>query len=245
MARQFIVKENEIVEKENNVFEIVSSEVKHIQVLRYNIGDSIVINSKVYEILKMTRNSITVKYLYENQYDRTEEIEVTLYIAFLKNEMMDYSIKKAVELGARRIVPFLSNNVVVKLDEKDLAKKKEKFTKIAIEAVKQCGRYDIPIIENIVKLDSLEEVVKENDVNIFAYEKESIGLKQTISKIKEDKKEIKKVGIIIGPEGGFTEAEYEKIKKFENVYSVSLGKRILRAETATISTISIIMYEFS
>ena len=85
VARQFIVEENEITEIEKNIFEILSQEVKHIQVLRYNIGDNIVINNKEYEIIKMTKKSIIVRYLQDVLNNSKRNIEVTLYIGFLKS----------------------------------------------------------------------------------------------------------------------------------------------------------------
>ena len=246
MARQFIVKEDEIVKIKDDLYEIISKEeVKHIQVLRYNLQDRIVINNKVYEVEKMTKSSIIVRYIEDSIQNEKSNIEVTLYQAFLKNEMMDLTIKKAVELGVHKIQPFFSNNVVVKLDlNKDREKKKEKLEKIVIEAVKQCGRTDIPEVLTFKKLEELDESISENEINILAYEKETISLKETIENIKRRKMDIKRIGIIVGPEGGFREEEIEKLKQIPNVYTVSLGLRILRAETASINLLSIVNYEF-
>ncbi len=245
MAKQFIVKEECIKQVEDNVYEIISSEVKHMQVLRYNVSDSVIINNKIYEIVKMTKNSIFVKYISDCMIKKNDEIEVILYQAFLKNEMMDLTVKKAVELGVSKILPFFSSNVVVRLnDENDISKKKEKLEKIVIEAVKQCGRQDIPTILDFASLNELKNILNENDINIIAYEKEKRPLKDVIIDIKNKKSNIKKIGIIIGPEGGFREEEIEKLKDSCNLYMVSLGDRILRAETAAINLISIIKYEF-
>lgn len=244
MARQFIVKENEITEIEKNIYEILSQEVKHIQVLRYNIGDNIVINNKEYEIIKMTKKSIIVRYIQDVLNNSKRNIEVTLYIGFLKNEMMDLSIKKSVELGVDKIVPFISKNVVVKLDEKEKIKKNEKLNKIAIEAVKQCGRSDIPKVELPIKLENIYEECATNDVNIFAYENEKESFKDIVNRIRNEKSNISKIGIIVGPEGGFAKDEYEKLNDLANVYCVSLGTRILRAETAVMNLLSIVNYEF-
>lgn len=244
MAKKFIVKENEIIKIEDNLFEIISDEVKHIQVLRYNIGDSIVINNKVFEITKMTKSSIFVKYMEDNIKKNKSIVKINLYMALIKNDMLDLSVKKATELGVDNINLFFSNNVVVKLDEKGSLKKKEKLEKTVIEAVKQCGRDDIPSLDIIGNVKDLENKLSSNDINFFAYEKEKDSLKDKIKYVKDNLEGISSIGIIVGPEGGFTKEEYETIKKFKNTLPVSLGERILRAETAAFNLISIITYEF-
>ena len=158
--------------------------------------------------------------------------------------MMDLAIKKAVELGVSRIVPFFSSNVVVKLnEEKDVIKKVEKLNKIVIDAVKQCGRNDIPKVENPIKLKDITEELVNNKFNIFAYEQEEKSIKDVLSNLKNESS-AKKIGVIVGPEGGFTQEEAKMLQENANVYSVSLGSRILRAETASMNLLSIINYEF-
>ena len=238
MARQFLVENKSIEKVDENLFKITGSEVKHIQVLRHNIGDNIKINSSIYEIIKMTKNEVYVK-LVKDKEIKKRNIEVTLYLAVLKNEMMELSIKKATELGVDKIVPFFSKNVVVNLDNKE-EKKLEKYKKIVSEAVKQCGRDTIPSIENFKTIEELD--FKNEDVVFMAYEKEKANFKEKVLVVKQ--KEIKKIGIIIGPEGGFDEKEVLKLRENKNMEVVGLGSRILRAETAAISMISVINYEF-
>lgn len=241
MARRFIVKDEDIVNRNSDVYEIYGDEVKHIQVLRFNVGEKIHINNGIYEIEKMTRESVVVKYLEDAQEVGVPTINTTLYMAFLKQDKMDYVVQKAVEVGIKRIVPFFSSNVIVKLDEKDRIKRKEKFQKIADEACKQCGRTDDVKIEEFLSFNELLDSVSSLDKALFAYEASNDSLRNELKEAKE--REFQNIGLIIGAEGGFTPKEAEELKKIENVGCVSLGTRILRAETAAINLLSIVMYE--
>ena len=242
MARRFIVSKNDIINIDENTIEIVGSEVKHIQVLRHNINDEIVINKYICKIEKMTRDSIVLKKIEESPRIGEPNINITLYLAYLKNDKMDFVIQKATELGIKRIVPFISKNVVVKLDDKLKQKRQEKFQKIANEACKQCGRSDIVEVTNILNFSELLKEVKESSICLFAYEKEeSTKLKDILSTC--DTFNVKDISLIIGAEGGFTEGEADSLKYLDNVKCISLGERILRAETAALSLLSVVMYE--
>ena len=153
---------------------------------------------------------------------------------------MDYLVQKAVEIGVKRIVPFFSKNVVVKLDEKSKVKRREKLQKIADEACKQCGRMDTVNIEEFLNFNELKDSLKEDKI-FFAYEASKDSLRREINDMKQ--RNINNIGIIIGAEGGFLESEAEELNKLDNVCCVSLGERILRAETAAINLLSILIYE--
>ncbi|MBR1884303.1 MAG: 16S rRNA (uracil(1498)-N(3))-methyltransferase [Clostridia bacterium] len=240
MARQFFVNSDDMIQDKSGIICISSSEAKHIQVLRHNVGDYIKVNGSIYEIVKMTSKDVYVKFVEKKENDSHSSINAIVYMAMLKNEMMELAVKKAVELGANEIIPFYSKNVVVKLDKEKEDKKYEKLNKIIIEAVKQCGRDDIPKLSSFKKLSEIDFSL--NDVNFLAYEKESSTFKDAIYEVKG--RNITSVGIIVGPEGGFESEEVNNIMKNENVKSVSLGSRILRAETATMNMLSIVLYEF-
>lgn len=260
MAKKFIVKEedmqiykNELEEKE--YIKIKGSEVKHIQVLRYNVADDIVVNNYNCKIIDIKKEYITLEILSITQKQGEPNINVNLYIGMLKGEKMDFVVQKATELGVSKIVPFLSRNVVVKLDDKAKIKKQEKYKKIVNEACKQCGRSDSVETQNIMNLKQLQKHINKEDITIFAYEKEIEKLYNVIYKIKEETKkqsekqeeikELKNVNVIIGPEGGFDIEEINTFKNSDlNISFVSLGERILRAETAVINLLSIVMYEF-
>ena len=242
MARRFIVNKEDIVVQSKSNIKIYGDEVKHIHVLRYNVDDEIVINKYICKILKMGRDYIELEILKNAPITGEPNVNLTLYIALLKSDKLDYTVQKAVELGVKTIIPFISNNVIVKLDEKASIKRKEKLQKIAIEACKQCGRTDEVEIKDIISFKQLLNSIKNNDINFFAYENESKKIHDILDSI--DKANKVNLSCIIGPEGGFTSDEASILGDSENVKMLSLGKRILRAETAAINMVSIIMYEF-
>lgn len=242
MARRFIVNEKDIKKIDDTKFEIFGSEVKHIQVNRKNIGDIIKLNDYECKIQSIKKESIILEIIKEIEKQGEPYINLTLYIALLKGEKMDLAIQKAVEIGVKKIVPFFCKNVVVKLKDSELLKKKERFQKISNEACKQCGRTDLAEISDILTFDDMLKDIKNQEAVFFAYEDSSVNLKDEISKY--DKKQLTNIACIIGPEGGFEQEEVDNISNKENVNNISLGRRILRAETAAISLCSILMYEF-
>lgn len=241
MARRFIVENDNINNIDDNTITIEGKEVKHIQVLRHNIGDEIIINDKIYSIIKMGREDITLKYKKEAPLIGIPKTNVVLYIALLKNDKLDFVIQKAVEIGVKKIVPFISSNTIVKLDEKGKIKRQEKLQKIADEACKQCGRMDTVEVENITSFDNMCKRLSENNTVLFAYEASTISLKEKLNDIK--KREYTNIGIIVGAEGGFTTKEAKELENIDNVECVSLGSRILRAETAALNLLSIVLFE--
>lgn len=242
MARRFIVDVKDIEEIEDNKILIKGTEVKHIQVLRHNINDEIIINEYICKILEMTRDTVLLEKIAISPKIGEPNINVHLYVALLKGDKMDFVIQKAVELGVKDIIPFISKNVVVKLDEKNKIKKQDKYQKQAIEACKQCGRSDTVNVEFIHEFNEVLSEVSNQNIVLFAYEKEdNKKLKDILSTC--DTFNVKDISIIVGAEGGFTEGEADALKYLENVECISLGTRILRAETAAINLVSIVMYE--
>ena len=241
MARRFIVSKKDIKYINEENFWIKGSEVKHIQVLRHNIDDEIVVNEYICKILQIKKDSIMLQKIKLAPEVGVPNIDLTLYIALLKGEKMDLVIQKAVELGCKKIVPFFSKNVVVKLDERSAKKRKEKFQVIADEACKQCGRTDrVEVLDFLSFMDILKNM-ENYDVNFFAYENE----KETIHSVMDNckKTRLKCISCVVGAEGGFTTDEAKSLKENPRVKCISLGSRILRAETAVFNIISIIMYE--
>lgn len=242
MARRFILNDKDITQLKDNQILIKGSEVKHIQVLRHNVNDEIIINEYICKIIKMDKDSIALEKIAISPKIGEPTINLNLYMAMLKGDKMDLVVQKAVELGVKYITPFISKNVVVKLDEKAKQKKQEKFQKIADEACKQCGRSDKVIVNGIIEFKEIYEKISNDSIAFFAYEKEENNtLKDILSTC--DTFNVKDLSIIVGAEGGFTEGEADALKYTENVECISLGSRILRAETAAINLISIIMYE--
>ena len=241
MARRFIVKEENIKKNKDNQIIISGEEVKHIQVLRKNIGDEIIINSGIYKIIQMKRDSILLEYIDDAPEVGIPISNITLYIALLKTDKLDFVVQKAVEIGVKKIVPFSSANVVVKLDDKAKSKRVEKLQKVADEACKQCGRTDTVVVEEIITFKEMKKKLENEKAVLFAYEASKDSLRKELNLIKENN--VEDISIIIGAEGGFTQTEAEELKQNPAVKCVSLGTRILRAETAALNLLSILIYE--
>lgn len=265
MARQFIFKNDDItkvdmaylndmlclhnIEKDeksilNELYKLTGEELKHIHVLRHNIGDNIIINNMNCNIVYMSKEIAIVNKLSDILEKGKPSINITLYPAFLKSDKMDYLVQKSVELGVTDIVPFFSKNTIVKLDEKDRLKRKEKLEKIAVEATKQCGRTDSVNVHEFVNFNDMLKIINKHDFCIFAYENETLNIKSVINNLKKENMIYKDIAVIVGPEGGFDTKEVEQLKSITNVHTVSLGERILRAETASMNLITILIYEF-
>lgn len=242
MARRFIVNEKDFELIDECNINIKGSEVKHIQVLRHNVDDEIIVNEYVCKILEIKKDSILLQKIKLAPKVGEPNVNLTLYLAMLKGEKMDFAIQKAVELGCKKIVPFFSKNVIVKLDDKAKKKRKEKLQIIANEACKQCGRTDLVEILDFLSLKEVMNNLENYDVTFFAYENEKESLHNIIDDVKNNR--VTHIACVIGPEGGFDIFEAEELLKIPNVKCVSLGSRILRAETAVYNLVSIIMYEF-
>lgn len=240
MSKRFITDNNNIM-KVDNIIEIVGDEVHHINVLRYKVGDTLYINEYEVMIEKISKDIIIGKIVGNMPQKGEPPVSITLLQSYLKSDKMEYVVQKAVELGAKSILPAISKNTVVKFDGKDKLKKKERLIKIAKEAVEQCGRTDSVFIDDIKDLRNVDFSVY--DIVIVCHESSNISLSKTIDKLKKSI-DIKNVAVVIGPEGGLDENEVKNILSFKNSFDVSLGERILRAETASFMILSILSYEF-
>ena len=243
---KFFVKNNQI---ENNIIQIVGTDVNHIKnVLRLKENDQIEIcdsdNQQNYlcEIEQIQDNSIKCSIINKIEKSRESNIKVTIFQGLPKSDKMELIIQKSVELGVYEITPVEMNRCVVKLNEKDKAKKIERWNKISEVAAKQCQRDIIPKINNTIKISELASIISQFDGVILAYEKaENYTIKQELQCLKE--KNAKNIGIVIGPEGGLEEKEVEILEE-NGAKVITLGKRILRTETVAFNVLSDIIYEF-
>ena len=165
--------------------------------------------------------------------------KIWLFQGLPKGDKMELIVQKAVELGVYGIVPFAAKRSVVRLDEKKAGKKQIRWQAIAKGAAEQSGRGLIPEVETVKTYAEALEFAKGLDVILVPYELEE-GMKATMSII-EAIRPGQSVGIFIGPEGGFEEQEIGQARNAGAV-PVTLGRRILRTETAGITTLSILMY---
>ena len=152
---------------------------------------------------------------------------------------MEWIIQKAVELGAYEIVPVRTKRAVVKLDEKKAEKKVSRWQAIAEAAAKQSGRGIIPEVHEVVDFGKALEMAEKLEKNVIPYElfDDMEATKQVLENITE----AAEIGIFIGPEGGFERGEVERAMQ-QGIEPISLGKRILRTETAGLALLSVIMF---
>ena len=149
---------------------------------------------------------------------------------------MDYIVQKCVELGVSRIVPMISARCVSRPDEKSLKKKIARWQKIALQAAMQSRRGIIPEVCSCVSFKEAAELTKDNEKTVFFYEMGGESVKNILN-VKP-----KTIGMFIGSEGGFEESEAQLVLQ-NGGQAATLGKRILRAETAPLAALSVIMYQ--
>ena len=164
--------------------------------------------------------------------------KITLYQGLPKADKMELIIQKCVELGVERIVAVSTERAIVKLDKKE-GKKLERWQKIAEAAAKQSGRGRIPeVFGQVLKFRDAVAEAREMDAAIIPYEREEqLGLRSFVQSFQGER-----IGIFIGPEGGFAEEEIALAQE-NGIIPISLGKRILRTETAGMITAAILLYE--
>lgn len=244
--RKFFVSSNQIV---NNEIRILNEDVNHIKnVLRLQKNDKIQIcdkdSSKKYicEIAEVSKECIVCRILEMDNSKIEGNIELTVFQGLPKSDKMELIIQKCTELGAYDFVPVEFDRSVVKLNSKDASKKIERWQKIAEMAAKQSKRDLIPEVKQLINIKALCDEIKNYDLVLLAFENENENsLKNELLKIKKTKDKIK-IAVIIGPEGGIEEKEVDVLQN-SGAKVITLGKRILRTETAALSMASIIMYE--
>ncbi len=219
---------------------IESDDFHHAKnVLRLNIGESLELVGKDFlylgNIEDINKDYLRVKV----QTKETIEFEppiIRLFQGLPKGDKFEYIIQKAVELGVDEIIPFESERTVVKYKEKSYVKKQVRYEKIIKGAAMQSKRYQIPKLFLPIKFNDIEKSV--DGLGLLAFEESNKPLK----KLLKDIDKVNSIDIVIGPEGGFSnqEVEYLISKGFD---SISLGKRILRTETASLNLLSILRYE--
>ena len=241
MSRFFVdpsaVGENSIV--------IEGDDVKHIsKVLRMRIGETIEISDSVEweylgEIIRIDPDQVEAKIVDKQRFAREPKTRITLYQGVPKGDKMDQIIRKCTELGVSRFYPVFMARSIVK-DNGRYGKKIMRYNAIAAEAAKQCRRGLIPLVCDAIRTEDILKYMQLHDLVLFPYEEEKIiTIKQAIRQ--QDQKP-RNPAIIIGPEGGFSKAEAESLIKAGAV-SVSLGKTILRTETAGPAAAAMCMYE--
>ena len=236
MTRFFVDKE-ELLGSE---ITLSGANAAHAKVLRLKNGEELLLcdgqgNEALCRVI--SSESLTLEVVQYRKSETEAAARVSIYMAFPKADKLEYVIQKATELGAAEIVAFPSARCVSKPDEKSLKKKLERWQKIAASAAEQSGRGVIP---QVVVLGSYKEALSraaEAELSILLYENE----RATTLKMALEEKPFTTVSLISGPEGGLEEREVEQAQN-AGVRVCTLGRRILRCETAPLCALSAVMY---
>ncbi|MCR5282754.1 MAG: 16S rRNA (uracil(1498)-N(3))-methyltransferase [Lachnospiraceae bacterium] len=241
---RFFVEPSQI---EGNRIVITGSDVNHIrQVLRMKVGEELAVSNGIDQkeyrcgIKEFTEDAVICELFFIKEEGVELPCEITLYQGLPKADKMEVVIQKAVELGASRIVPVAMKRCVVKLDDKKARAKQQRWQAIAEAAAKQSKRAVIPEVEAVMTFAEAAADAATHDVPLLPYE-----MAEDISYTRELIRGIRlgqSIAVMIGPEGGFAEEEVEKAMEL-GLKKVTLGRRILRTETAGMTMLSILMYE--
>ena len=241
MYRFFVAEEN----RREGMILITGDDVNHIRnVLRMTVGERVIVScgkgvDYECEIEKLGETDIQLTICRETPAVTELPVEITLFQALPKKDKMELVIQKAIELGVSHIVPVETRRCVVKLDTKKKEKKLSRWRAIAEAAAKQSGRGIVPQVHPVQSFSQALQMTKAMDMVLIPYELcEDMASSVTRMKNAAEKSSI---GIFIGPEGGFERGEVEKAVA-EGAEPISLGKRILRTETAGLAVLSILMF---
>ncbi|MCQ2546829.1 MAG: 16S rRNA (uracil(1498)-N(3))-methyltransferase [Clostridia bacterium] len=224
-----------------------------VKVLRLREGDEVDISDTVEweyhaRIVALDKEEAQLEILDKQAFAAEPATEVTLFQGIPKAGKMETIIQKCVELGIHDVVPVFMDRTVV-VDRGNFGKKTERWNKVAAEAVKQCKRGIIPEVGEPVRMKDVYPAFADYDLVLFPYENEKCKtIKEALLTAANPMYEeitgnsLERIAVIIGPEGGFSDEEAEAIVKAGGE-SVSLGKTILRTETAGMAALAMIMYE--
>ncbi len=229
-----------------NTAYILGEDARHLKKsLRIKDGDSIIVcdglgKDYIAKVEGMENDAVLVRLSEEFQKNGEPTLNVNLYTAITKGEGFEYAIRKCIEAGVHSINPIITERTVVNIPDSKINKKAERWNKIAEEAAKQSGRSLIPNVAFPRKIETVLETINPDELSIICYvEEDTLTLKEVFNKNTNSKL----INIFIGPEGGFTENEW-KMAVSKGAFSVTLGKRILKAETAGLFVTAAAMYEY-
>ena len=243
--QRFFVEPHQIDEGTHQIH-ILGSDVNHISnVLRMKQGEELWISDggkKEYRctIEEFSPDEVLLHIIYAQEPDYELPSRIYLFQGLPKADKMELIIQKAVELGAYEIIPVETKRCVVKLDGKKAAKKVERWQQIAESAAKQSKRMLIPNVHQVLSFKEALKYAESMDIRLIPYElaKGMQETKEILAAIEQGQS----IGIFIGPEGGFEEKEVEAAIS-EGAKPITLGKRILRTETAGLAILSVLMFQ--
>ena len=242
MPRFFI----ENIEKQpGECITVTGQDAVHIsKSLRMKAGESLTVCGglgcdMLCEITGIYDNTVELKVTEIQATESEPSVKITLYQGLPKGDKLELIIEKTIELGVCEIVPVLMQRSVSRPDAKSAAKKHERYQKQAVSAAKQCGRGNIPVVSPMITFSEMLFGLKKHQTVIFFYECGGEPLSAVVEKIKDSG--ATDIAIVIGPEGGFDPSEAASLQG-AGAFTATLGKRILRTETAPIAAMAAIMY---
>ena len=230
---------------EGHTIRILGSDVNHIKnVLRMKTGEGILISSGddleyACYIEEMGSEEVLAHVMYVQEAGYELSSRIYLFQGLPKGDKMELIIQKAVELGVHEVIPVSTRRAVVKLEGKKEENKIRRWQAIAGSAAKQSKRMYVPEVKPVMRFSQAIEQAKELDIVLLPYE-----LAEGMRKTKEIIAQIKpggSIGVFIGPEGGFDEEEVRMAVEM-GAKAITLGKRILRTETAGLTVLSVLMF---
>lgn len=218
-------------------------EYQHLFVLRLREGEQFVFadgcgREHVFEVVASDKNTITAKCIEIRASENELACRLVLLQGLPKREKLEFIIQKAVELGAHDILPIMMARSNVRIDEKKSERKAERLHEISKSAASQSKRGIIPEVHGVQAFASALDAVSDADIKLIAYEDETS--RGTLSALLPTLPQAKKIAVLVGPEGGISDEEWQQAKA-HGFQSVSLGKRILRTETAGLCLLSYLM----
>lgn len=244
----FFVEENQITDKK---IYINGADYNHIKnVIRLKAGDEVMVSVRssqagekscnfMCELAEYTDSDVVFDITDKDALDTELPCQVILYQGLPKSDKLELIIQKAVELGAVQIVPVSMKRCVVKLDDRKAAAKLPRWNAISESAAKQSKRSIIPKVRSVMSYAAALNEAAKCDISFVPYENEK-GMAETRSLVNSISAG-NRVAVFIGPEGGFEDDEIEEARKL-GMHTITLGKRILRTETAGIAFLSMLAY---
>ncbi len=239
MVRFFVTPE----ELENAALTLTGENAQHAWVLRLKEGEQVCIcdgqgREALCSVIRIAPKFTDLEISARMDSSSEAAVQVRVYMAFAKSDKLEHVIQKATELGAFEIIAFPSGRCVSKPDEKSLKKKLERWQKIAESAAQQSGRGRIPQVRALPSYSAALGEAAQSDKALLFYENEhAVTLKMALSS-----GNYKTVSLLTGPEGGLEEREVEQARD-AGLQVCTLGKRILRCETAPLCALSAVMYD--
>ena len=239
MTRFFI----EPYELQAEFLTLIGENAKHAKVLRLKCGEEVLVcdgegRECLCAVTDISDGSVGLSVITRRESETEAKVRVSVYMAFPKADKLEHVIQKATELGAYEIVAFPSARCISRPDEKSLSKKVERWQKIAASAAEQSGRGRIPQVLVLPSYKAALERAALADQALLFYENE----RATTLRMALQSKEYQTVSLLTGPEGGLEEAEVRQAMD-AGLSVCTLGRRILRCETAPLCALSAVMYD--